>query len=188
MFDRSNQQVPMYDEDRGDGGRHASRADIARQGAKLPNVEPDGGPVRGRTRMPPAGGPSLLRGVWSESFPLEVSSLAPVRALIRQVAQQQGLPSAATGDLVLAVTEAASNAIVHSSGSRILVRVWPDRGCVRAEVIDDGTFLRRAHTEGTHGGRGILLMAAIVDEVAITAGTHARPGTVVRIMKCAGSA
>jgi hypothetical protein len=35
-----------------------------------------------------------------------------------------------------------------------------------------------------YGGRGILLMAAFVDEVAIREGTRNSPGTRVRLVKC----
>lgn len=58
--------------------------------------------------------------------------------------------------------------------------------CVVVEVEDDGVFKERLpvpELEDT-SGRGIHLMTAFVDEIAIREGTPRSPGTTVRLVMC----
>lgn len=89
-------------------------------------------------------------------------------------------------DLVLAVSEAATNALAHSGTAEILVRCTPAERCLEVAVEDRGMFRRQVpmpEIEGA-GGHGISLMLALMDEVSIRQGTAERPGTVVRLRKC----
>ena len=59
---------------------------------------------------------------------------------------------------------------------------------VLVEVSDDGVFRTTVQTAQLDriGGRGILLMEALMDDVTIQRGTHRRPGTVVCMTKRTG--
>ena len=85
---------------------------------------------------------------------------------------------------MLAVSEAAANAIVHTNSDSVDVglRFAPD--LVEIRIRDRGTFRRRVAMPELDGrGRGIPLMTALVDELTITEGTPRRPGTTVRLVK-----
>ncbi len=117
-------------------------------------------------------------------FPADPTSLARIRALVRHVGAAAGLAPEAVDDLVLAVSEAASNSILHSGGSTVRLRWSSDRGCVDVWVADDGMFAAAADRHGNDHGRGIELMVAVMDQVSIQEGTRRRPGTAVRLVKC----
>jgi anti-sigma regulatory factor (Ser/Thr protein kinase) len=68
----------------------------------------------------------------------------------------------------------------------IRLGVTIEGSCLIVEVEDEGTFDSRMpvpELEGP-GGRGILLMTAFSDEIAILEGTPQDPGTTVRLVKC----
>lgn len=119
----------------------------------------------------------------SRSFPSDRSALGPIRAFIR--GQAQAGPFAGWADsFVLAVSEASANAILHSGSPEISVtwRAFGDRAEV--EVRDRGLFVRAAPAEDEDKpSRGILLIMSTMDQVTITCGTDAHPGTVVRMVK-----
>jgi len=77
---------------------------------------------------------------------------------------------------------------VHVSSGRIRVRWHKEGGMVLVEVSDDGVFRTTVQTAQLDriGGRGILLMEALMDDVTIQRGTHRRPGTVVCMTKRTG--
>jgi anti-sigma regulatory factor (Ser/Thr protein kinase) len=120
----------------------------------------------------------------TRSFPAHPSALAKIRAFIREQVQGQ-LAARAAEDLILAVSEACANAVLHSGTERIEV-VWRvDQDAVEVEVRDRGSFKRRVRmtqVEGP-GGYGIPLMMALTDQVVIREGTPAHPGTTVRLVK-----
>jgi serine/threonine-protein kinase RsbW len=121
-----------------------------------------------------------------QAFPARTSSLFEIRRFVRGGVPKSTLSEEAVGDLVLAVSEACANAVVHSgSVEPITVRVRADGEGVEVEVRDGGIFRRRVpmpEFEGTRG-HGIPLMMALVDEVSIAEGMDRRPGTVVRLKK-----
>jgi anti-sigma regulatory factor (Ser/Thr protein kinase) len=109
----------------------------------------------------------MMRESWLPAAP----ESAPVaRAMVRDAAVEYGLDGDATWDLVLATSEAVTNAIVHGSpchdgGQGILVRVLPEEDGLCVEVCDCGEFeasWRPAGPDATHG-RGMHIITAVVD-------------------------
>jgi serine/threonine-protein kinase RsbW len=118
-------------------------------------------------------------------FPAHPSTLGEIRRFVRTKAAEATLGEERTEELTLAVSEACTNAIQHTSTGEIRVALHMKDDCVVIEVEDQGVFRDRLPVpELEPGGRGILLMTAFVDEIAIREGTSAQPGTVVRLVKC----
>jgi serine/threonine-protein kinase RsbW len=118
-------------------------------------------------------------------FPAQRAVLREVRAFIREQARDTSFVDEAEA-LALAVTEACSNAIVHTNCTRIGVTWRATRDRVEVEVEDDGVFRRRVpvpEVDGEGGHRGIPLMMALLDQVSISGGTESRPGTRVKLVK-----
>ena len=121
----------------------------------------------------------------ARTFDAEPESLAEVRVFIRERAAEAGVSERTRDDLLLAATEAAANAILHS-GTRSFEVVWRVRpDAVSIEVRDQGTYRRRVRVPSVEGpgGFGIPLMAALTDELEIREGTLRRPGTSVKLVK-----
>lgn len=123
------------------------------------------------------------------SFRAHPSALFEIRRFIRQLADEARLPPQTASDLLIAVSEACANSMLHTSSRTIRVAwtLYDDR----AEVIvrDEGVFRRRVRmpeVEGA-GGHGIPLMTALVDEITILEGTEQEPGTQVRLVKRRGA-
>ncbi len=120
------------------------------------------------------------------SFRAHPSALYEIRQFVRQLAADVHLQSQATNDLVVAVSEACANSMLHTSSREIKVS-WTVQGeCVEVKVRDEGVFRRRVpmpELDG-RGGHGIPLMMALVDEITIREGTEGKPGTLVRLVKC----
>jgi anti-sigma regulatory factor (Ser/Thr protein kinase) len=113
----------------------------------------------------------MMRESW---LPAKPESATRARTIVRQASIEQGLDDGGAWSLMLATTEAVSNAILHgracSDGDNgILLRVlsWDDGLWV--EVCDCGRFeagpLPPAPDE-THG-RGIPLITAVVDHLEL---------------------
>jgi anti-sigma regulatory factor (Ser/Thr protein kinase) len=131
--------------------------------------------------------PALLRfvdGAGSvRSFPARPSALAEVRRFIRERAAKT-FHDEAVADLVLAVSEAAANAAVHSGSGRIDVTWRPIERGAEVVVEDRGVFKGRGRVSGRGGlGFGMPLIAALSDRVVIEPGTSRQPGTRVRLVK-----
>jgi anti-sigma regulatory factor (Ser/Thr protein kinase) len=124
----------------------------------------------------------------TRSFRAHPSALYEIRQFVRSLSENDELPPQMTGDLLVAVSEACANSILHTNTPEIRVS-WVARGqCVEVEVADEGVFKRRVpmpELEGA-GGHGISLMMALVDELSIKEGTPASPGTLVHLVKCRG--
>lgn len=123
-------------------------------------------------------------------IPAALEAVYSLRQRVRRLGQREGLAAEHIDDLVLAISEAATNAIRYGSpsGGETEVR-WTRRGrCIRVEIQDTGVFRKRIpipDLEEAHG-RGIPLIIALVDEMHIREGSSRRPGTVVRLVKCPG--
>jgi serine/threonine-protein kinase RsbW len=120
----------------------------------------------------------------NRQFPARPAALSEIRRLVRG-ATDATLGREGAEELTLAVSEACSNAIRHTGSEKIRLSLRTEGGCVAVEVADQGVFQDGLPVpELEPGGRGILLMAAFVDEIAIREGTTADPGTRVRLVKC----
>jgi anti-sigma regulatory factor (Ser/Thr protein kinase) len=120
-----------------------------------------------------------------ETFPATASALREIRRFVLEAAMDSVLGRERAEELTLAVTEACSNSIRHTETQQLRLAVQIDGGCVVVEVEDQGVFRRSLPVpEMEYGGRGILMMTAFVDEIAIEEGTAANPGTRVRLVKC----
>jgi serine/threonine-protein kinase RsbW len=118
-------------------------------------------------------------------FPAHPSALGEIRRFVRRTAMETSLGEERVEELTLAVSEACANAIRHTDTTEIRLELKRERDCVVVEIEDQGVFRDRIPVpEVEPGGRGILLMTAFVDEVAIKEGTPGRPGTLVRLVKC----
>ena len=126
-----------------------------------------------------------MNGTAGRTFPAKAESLPDARAFVRERAAASGLSEATTDDLLLAVSEACANAVLHSGSEEFEVE-WRDGArVIEVEIRDRGTFRRRvrvASVEGP-GGFGIPLMTALADRVEISEGTPGDPGTRVRLTK-----
>ena len=130
-------------------------------------------------RVPASGRPMI------QNFPATASALVEIRRFVHRAAIGSSLDGEQADELALAVSEACSNAIRHTETEELRLVVQVLDGCVAVEIEDQGVFRRRLPVpEVDPGGRGILLMTAFVDEIAIEEGTAAEPGTRVRLVKC----
>ncbi len=119
-----------------------------------------------------------------QRFPAQPDQLVHVRNFIARRALADSF-SATLPDLLIAVSEACANAIVHSGTSDMVVRWMPEGDTVRITVEDHGIFrpnISVPELDGI-GHRGIHLMLASMDEVAIRQGTREHPGTTVKLVK-----
>jgi len=137
--------------------------------------------------------PTLRRHLSLPSSPLHLVSLrAELRCLLRSLT----IPETVVHDVVAAAHEAAVNAMFHGNGrdeaNRVQVEIaaWPGR--IEVQVTDEGSgfgwreWLRRSREEptppGEVSGRGILVMAGLMDEVA-----YSEAGNVVCLTKRLGA-
>jgi anti-sigma regulatory factor (Ser/Thr protein kinase) len=122
------------------------------------------------------------------SFASSPACLAELRRAIRSsLAQVPGaIPDGVVDDVVLAVSEAATNAILYGSGEAepVTVTVRVAGGWIEATIRDRGHPIapRAASVTGLHG-RGLWLISQLVDELRLA---KARPGTLVTLRRCIG--
>ena len=122
----------------------------------------------------------------SRTFPALPSALYQVRKFIREQAEEAGLSAATANDVILAVSEACANAVLHSGSAEMAVE-WEHQGdCVEIAVEDTGVFIRRVPIPELErsSGHGIPLMMALMDEVSVKEGSERTPGTIVRLRRC----
>jgi serine/threonine-protein kinase RsbW len=126
------------------------------------------------------------------SLPSSLAQLEPFRAGLRELLRHLGLPAPDVHDIVLATHEAVVNAMLHGnqsaetrlvevevqlSADRVVVQVADEgRGFAWREWLERGR--RRATPADALTGRGILVMAAVMDDV-----TYEERGAVVRLTK-----
>lgn len=122
------------------------------------------------------------------TFPADAAALRDIRAFIREQAEHDDVPAPMADDIVLAVSEASTNAVVHTATGEIKIR-WRKRGdVVFVRICDEGVFREAPgppRLDGM-GGRGIPLMQALMDDVTLHRGTARNPGTVVSMAKRTG--
>jgi anti-sigma regulatory factor (Ser/Thr protein kinase) len=124
----------------------------------------------------------------NRSFRAHPSALSQVREFVRERSAADGLDADVCDDLVLAVSEACVNAVIHTGSARFEISWRHQLAHVEILVEDEGVFDRKVpipEIDGT-AGRGIPIMLALVDEVTFREGTPSNPGTVVRFVKNLG--
>jgi anti-sigma regulatory factor (Ser/Thr protein kinase) len=118
------------------------------------------------------------------------SELGIARKYAEDVAAAFGLDSDSRYEFVYAVNEAVTNAIRHGASDEedmIHMSIMADGERLTFAVHDQGTFVMPdvEGIETSEGGRGLALMASLVDEVDV----HIDPGgTTVRLSKVRPSA
>ena len=119
-------------------------------------------------------------------IPAESAQLSELRSRIDAWAGPY-LPEPALEDLKLAITEACANAMVHSGTEEIRVSVRLEDACVEVVVEDDGIYrelLTHVKDYDSDAHRGLMLMAALVDDLTLHRGTETSVGTTVHMRKC----
>jgi PAS domain-containing protein/anti-sigma regulatory factor (Ser/Thr protein kinase) len=115
------------------------------------------------------------------TFDADPAELRPLRSALMRWLRVGGVPDKVADDVVLAVHEAAANAVEHAyadappNGVSISVSRAFD-GAVVSEVRDRGRWSDRASAPTR--GRGLPLMSALMDDVTID---HAPDGTTVTL-------
>ncbi|MBS2963374.1 sensor histidine kinase [Actinocrinis puniceicyclus] len=118
-----------------------------------------------------------------QEMPYTIDDLTRVREHIGAWASCRGMAQARTGDLLLAVTEIASNSIRHGGGRGVL-RTWAEDGALVCEFRDDGLIAdpmvgRRRPMADQIGGCGLWFAHQLCDLVEIRSAP--RVGTSVRL-------
>lgn len=129
------------------------------------------------------------------TLPARTEELAPARAALRNWLRRVGATSEETDDVVLAVNEAVSNAVIHAyglAGGEVTVsaRIRPSDDAGRGPEPTGGPTLEVAVRDsgrwrppappGSSGGRGLGVMRAVMDRVEVEpGGSGAGEGTTV---------
>ena len=140
-----------------------------------------GEPAAGTRRVEPS---EFVHRIW----PAHPRQLAPMRAEVRRWLVPYALAGDAEDDMVLAVSEAASNSVEHAYPAAapdavVELTFWIEASTVCLEITDHGTWQPPA-AQPNGRGMGITMMQRLVEFVAIhydTDGTrvllrHPRPG------------
>jgi anti-sigma regulatory factor (Ser/Thr protein kinase) len=105
------------------------------------------------------------------SWPADPRSLAPMRAEVRGWLESSHLGEDLVDDLVMAVSEAASNAMEHAywpitAQSTVELTLLLDEGDINIDIIDHGRW-RPPATHDTGRGRGISVIKGLVHSAVI---------------------
>lgn len=117
--------------------------------------------------------------VFRRTFPASAHELSTLRAELREWLERSGLPTGTVEDVILACTEAASNAIEHAYIGRVGdVHVVAEsvNGWLEISVSDEGRWRRPRPNDGR--GRGLDLVRALVGDFDVERGDA---GTTVRM-------
>ena len=103
-------------------------------------------------------------------------SVAVLRGEITAIAARRGLTGTALSDVTLAVSEAATNAVVHGSAAptaRIGMSVEFARGAMQVTISDDGSAGAKPRQARPDGGHGMAIMRTVTDgNVVIAINDH----------------
>ncbi|MFJ9523395.1 anti-sigma factor RsbA family regulatory protein [Kitasatospora sp. NPDC101801] len=119
----------------------------------------------------------------AQELPYRRGNLAAVRAKVTDCADANGLDGARLRELLIAVSEVASNSIRHGGGHGVL-RTWVDGADLVCEFRDRGHLAdplagRARPTVDQIGGRGLWLVHQLCDLVEIRSTPEA--GTTIRL-------
>jgi anti-sigma regulatory factor (Ser/Thr protein kinase) len=127
-------------------------------------------------------------------FPATPAHLADLRQSVRTGLQGE-IPEQDLEDLLVALNEAATNAMLYGSGAGqpVEVVIHVHGGWAEVSVLDRGPYpraggkLRGADLEvAGHGGRGLWLMGRLVDEVRLERVDHGTRVTLRRRLSAQG--
>jgi anti-sigma regulatory factor (Ser/Thr protein kinase) len=121
------------------------------------------------------------------TYAADASILRDVREQIEEIAGRV-LSTSECEDLKVAVTEACANAVLHSGSHEVRVTITPlGSSCVEVLIEDDGLYREvPSPVDGdSKAHRGLILMAAMVDDLSLHRGIDGAAGTQVRLRKCA---
>jgi anti-sigma regulatory factor (Ser/Thr protein kinase) len=104
-------------------------------------------------------------------WPARAGALSLIRREVRRWLGPLEVTPETEADLVLAVSEAASNVIDHAyrtptDGATVEVFLWTESGALLVEVVDHGQW-RHPGPHAIGRGRGIEVMRCLVDAVLI---------------------
>lgn len=127
---------------------------------------------------------------FSLCLPRDEESVPVVRHICRDALLELGVGTDCVGDVELAVTEACTNVLKHAAGTgdeyEVTVAVAEDNLVIR--VIDSGIGFDHEAVDrevgagsGAESGRGVFLMAALVDDLRFT--SKPEVGTIVHLEK-----
>jgi serine/threonine-protein kinase RsbW len=126
-------------------------------------------------------------------LPGEAASVPLIRNYVGAVAREMGFSEARVRDILIAVSEAATNALKHGSpqgeADEIAVRCHLEADQLVIEVMDRGTGFDPLSVpvpiaeQMREGGMGIFFMRTLMDEVSFDCGSG---GTTVRLVKGRG--
>ena len=109
---------------------------------------------------------------FSVKLPVDAQSVPLVRGLLRQALQHLGVVETCIEEILLAQSEACANVVQHAGvGEAYQVDVAIDDSVCRISVLDDGGGFDVAAVSAElprsplDGGRGLLLMRALVDRL-----------------------
>jgi anti-sigma regulatory factor (Ser/Thr protein kinase) len=120
----------------------------------------------------------------ADSLSFDIEGLRAVREFGARHASQAGLDEQAAAEVVIAVSEVATNSVQHGGGQGLL-RAWRDGRSLVCEVCDHGHITsplvgRLRPGRGNTAGAGLFLANQLCDLVQI----HSSPGgTVVRLYR-----
>lgn len=115
-------------------------------------------------------------------LPFDATKLAEIRAIVRRHARDAGLSDDRISDLVLAVSEIATNSVRHATGTG-LVRIWTEPHTIVCEVRDQGQITqplvgRQRPAPDAGGGYGVWLVNQLCELVQLRTGPA---GNIVRM-------
>jgi len=105
------------------------------------------------------------------SWPADSEQLAVIRRELSTWLAPLGLTEEETADVVLAVDEAAANAVRHAYGPNeagaVELTMWTEPGTLSIEVVDHGNWRPPVADPTGESGRGIPLMSNMSESVLI---------------------
>ena len=123
---------------------------------------------------------------FSVKLPVDAQSVPLARGLLRQALQHLGVVATCIDEILLALSEACANVVQHAGvGEEYQVDVSIDDFTCRISVLDDGggfdvaTVAAEPVRHPLDGGRGLLLMKALVDRLDFRQTEDGRHGVIL---------